>query len=102
MAEYNKPLAHLNLCGCNITDDGLIQLSEKLGGLQTLDLSKCDSLTTRGVLELAKQCRTLTYINLTLCSQISEQNLPSLEVYLPLLSKSPFRNLGLSAKGLPT
>ena len=59
-----------------------------------LDASKCDSITDKSVLDLAKHGHNLTHLDLSMCSQITANAVDQLEVRIPGLSSLQLRYSG--------
>jgi len=61
-------LTTLSLARCEIGDIPLIEIGTKCSFLQNLDLTRCENVTDRGVLETVRQLKSLHTLNLTHCS----------------------------------
>ncbi|PJD97625.1 MAG: hypothetical protein CK425_03085 [Parachlamydia sp.] len=70
-------LTTLSLARCEVGDVPLIEIGTKCLFLQTLDLTRCENVTDRGLLETVRQAKSLRAINLTHCaiSQGAQQEL---------------------------
>ena len=56
-------LSKLDLCGCReITDAGVIALAQGCPELSDLNLRECDQITDEGVMALAQNCKQLSFL----------------------------------------
>ena len=77
-----------------MTDTGLSSVALNLERLVILDASKCDSITDKSILELAKHGRNLTHLDLSMCSQITTNAVDQLEISIPGLASLQLRYSG--------
>merc|ERR1712126_183966 len=78
IAEAYLPLTALNLsCVTQITDMSCAILGEKMKMISTLSLQCCDKITDKSILSLA-HCKTLKYLDVRSCWQITRNMLKKL------------------------
>ncbi|MCF7800176.1 hypothetical protein K9L05_01375 [Candidatus Babeliales bacterium] len=78
IARANTLLEYLNISGSQITDTGLIGLSQYCQSLKSLDLSNCTLITDRGLTALLSVSHNLENLNLENCTNVTEQSLNSI------------------------
>ena len=82
-----RNLKWINLSNCwDITDQGLIYLSQGCSSLSNINLTHCHRITDQGLLYLSQGCPSLSNINLWNCKDITDQGLLSLSQGCPSLS----------------
>ena len=80
-------VTELILDGCNkIEDKGFFTLARSLNRIVYLDLSRC-SLTDTALVEIATRCHSLTSLNLTRCENITEKGILGLAKHANLLKE---------------
>lgn len=84
LPNLNKNLINLNLSRTEISDQPLIELAAKCDLLVLLDVTRCEKLTSVGLVEAARQARLLREFNITLCD-ISKEGLASIRQSRPFL-----------------
>lgn len=68
MARSHPHFLTLDLSRCQIGDVGLIEIALRNTQLISLNLSRCENITERGVIESVKHATALKELNLTRCS----------------------------------
>jgi ribosomal silencing factor RsfS len=72
-------IVHLGLSGCcNLTDQCVINVLNKCGKLNSIDLTLCQKLTDVVVLALGTRCPQLRNINFAGCSKVSDVGISAL------------------------
>ena len=56
-----------------VTDKGIIALSESCQSLSSINLCDCNQVTDKGVIALAESCKSLSSIQLSFCNQVSQK-----------------------------
>ncbi|MBS4169073.1 hypothetical protein [Parachlamydia sp. AcF125] len=74
----------LSLARCGIGDTSLIEIGTRCIFLQRLDLTRCENITDKGVIEMVCQTKTLRELVLTHCS-ISPEAIIEIRKLKPLL-----------------
>lgn len=62
--------------------------------LVALDASKCDNITDKSIMDLAKHGQNLTHLDLSMCSQITTNAVDQLEDNIPGLASLQLRYSG--------
>ena len=84
VADMLPQLSSLNLRSCKqITDAGVIALSQGCPQLSTLDLSNCKQITDAGVIALSQGCRQLSSLKLWGCKQITDAGVSAVREACP-------------------
>lgn len=95
-------------CVC-IDDKGLTLLKNGCKSLQRLDVSKCQSMSSTGIISLANGCIALQQLNLAYCVPVTNALLASFDKYDSLqsvrfdgceISSSGLKSIGKSCKSL--
>lgn len=95
-------------CVC-IDDKGLTLLKNGCKSLQRLDVSKCQSMSSTGIISLANGCIALQQLNLAYCIPVTNALLASFDKYDSLqsirfdgceISSSGLKSIGKSCKSL--
>lgn len=79
-------LANLNLSRCSITDLALIEIAIRCHRLTVLNLMRCENITEKGILGLAKHANMLKELNLIRCNipNIVINDLKTIKPYLTI------------------
>lgn len=85
LTKYGQQFTNLNLKSCKISELPLIEIASHSDVLFTLNLSRCDFITDKAVVELAKNIRTLKRLDISHC-EISSGTLKELKVLRPYLT----------------
>lgn len=67
LPKYNANFTHLNLARTAISDQPLIEIGARCSDLITLNLTRCENLTSIGILTLVKNAQNLKELNVTNC-----------------------------------
>lgn len=67
MARQATRLTHLNLSRTSITDNSLVEISTYCRSLISLDLTRCENVTDKGVLAVVKQASSLKELTIAQC-----------------------------------
>ncbi|KAK5830923.1 F-box/LRR-repeat protein 3 [Gossypium arboreum] len=102
VAEANLPLNKLVLSRCFcFTFDGIYFLLSKYQSLAYLDLEGANFLNDESIIELAKFFGNLTFINLSLCSKLTNSTLFNLMGNCPLLTIINMERTNLGVEAFP-
>ncbi|XP_015872002.2 uncharacterized protein LOC107409080 [Ziziphus jujuba] len=103
IAEACLPLNKLVLSHCqNYTFSGISSLLCKHQSLQYLDLELANFLTDEYMLELSKFLQRITYLNLSLCHQLTNSTFFNLTRNCPLLNEFKMVGTNLGAEDFTT
>ncbi|XP_022720759.1 F-box/LRR-repeat protein 20-like [Durio zibethinus] len=103
VAEARLPLHKLVLSRCFcFTFDGIYFLLSKYQSLTYLDLEGADFLNDESMIELTKFLGNLTFINLSLCSKLTNSTFFNLKRNCPLLSIINMGRTNLGVEEFPT
>jgi F-box/leucine-rich repeat protein 2/20 len=84
--KFTNNITYININYCqNITDSGLIYISENCLNLTHLELYVLQNITDKGLSPIIKNCSKLIYLNLSGCRHIGDESLMLLTKYLPNL-----------------
>lgn len=83
-------LTFLDASCCRVGDAGLVELSKRNTTLECLHLRHCEEITEVGVMSLS-QLGTLTALDLTLCTQVTDAAVQALSLGLPQLNTLSLR-----------
>ncbi|KAE8688210.1 calponin-like proteiny domain-containing protein [Hibiscus syriacus] len=101
-SKANLPLHKLVLSGCFcFTFDGIYFLLSKYPSLSYLDLEGANFLNDESMIELAKFFDNLTFINLRLCSKLTNSTLFYLMGNCPLLTIINMERTNLGVEAFP-
>lgn len=67
MSRQATRLTHLNLSRTSIADNSLVEISSHCRSLISLDLTRCENVTDKGVLALVKQASSLKELTISQC-----------------------------------
>lgn len=67
LPKYNPNFTKINLARTGLSDLPLIEIASKCQLLVSLDLTRCENITTIGIIELVKNAVNLKELNLTSC-----------------------------------
>ena len=70
IAEYNSHLEVISLEQADLTDQGLIAISDKAHRLHQLDLRYCPNITTKGLKSVLDHCNFLRHLSLFRCKRL--------------------------------
>lgn len=90
---YAIPLFHpdfvsLSFARTNISDQPLIEIANQCARLTSLDLTRCEKITEKGVLETVRAAKVLRELNITNCRipETSVQKLKTLSPFLKIIT----------------
>ncbi|XP_062089944.1 F-box/LRR-repeat protein 3 [Humulus lupulus] len=103
MAEAHMPLKKLILSCCSgFTLHGIKHLLSKHQFLQYLDVKEANFLTDESMFQLTKFLRNLTYINLCMCTELTDSTFFRLIENCPVLNEINMVSTKVGAKKLST
>ncbi|PON80999.1 Leucine-rich repeat, cysteine-containing subtype [Trema orientale] len=103
IAEAYIPLTKLVLSNCGgFTFDGVSFLLSKHQSLQYFDLERAGFLTDKSVFQLTKFLRSTTYINLSMCTELTDSTFFNLIENCPVLNEISMVGTNVGAKDLST
>ena len=77
--RFSKLLQHLDLSRCeSLTDRGLKAVAMRCSGLRFIALECCFCITDLGVKAIAKQCPSLMHVDLKRCTQVTDSGIQSI------------------------
>jgi hypothetical protein len=87
LPNYNSQFTHLNLARTAISDQPLIELASKCPELITLNLTRCDNITSIGAIEFVRNAPKLKELNLTSCdiSRITLKEIGKIRPFLKII-----------------
>eukprot|EP00656_Telonema_subtile_P006602 TRINITY_DN13056_c0_g1_i2.p1 TRINITY_DN13056_c0_g1~~TRINITY_DN13056_c0_g1_i2.p1 ORF type:complete len:245 (-),score=33.38 TRINITY_DN13056_c0_g1_i2:123-857(-) len=88
-----EKLKHLDVSWTDLSDRQLIDLTNGLGRLRSVDLSWCSSLSDVGVEALASSCHELNRISLAGCKRLTDASVELLGTHLRGLESIDLRSL---------
>ncbi|GAB2269523.1 hypothetical protein Dimus_004444 [Dionaea muscipula] len=77
----------LRASGSGLTDEGMAMVGKRCEGLMYLDVTCCNSITSRGVLEVVGSCSKLREINLNFCRITDKSIVPRMVLTAKSLRK---------------
>jgi len=101
--KMNCPsLTKINLICCSqITDKSVIEIAKRCPLLTYINLSGRDSkITDKSIIEISKRCPSLIYINLGYCPQITDLSIFSISKRCPLLTNINICGLNITDKSV--
>jgi F-box and leucine-rich repeat protein 2/20 len=91
-----KQLVNFSLNECrNIDDEGFFKIGKYVPQIICLELSHCN-ISNGSLIEIATQCRLLSVLNLSRCEQITEKGVLQLLKQLPLLKTIDITHCNIS------
>lgn len=84
LARTCQRLQKLNLSRTNIGDASIVEIISRCRNINTLDLTRCENITDKGVFELTRHGFNLQEINLTNC-HVSKSTLEEIHKQRPML-----------------
>lgn len=73
--ELSNSIMHLDISGCNITDNGANIIAERCRDLHTLSVARCTKLTDASLLQFAGTYKYLVKLNISGCREFAEDSI---------------------------